>query len=97
MKYLKAILPVMAIMIMGLAANAFAGANGAEFAPVETALLDWAQGGLGRALALGIFLVGTGVGIARQSLMSIATGLGGGLALFYLPTVITSIVAAMVV
>ncbi len=97
MKHLKAILPVMAIILMGLAANAFAGANGAEFAPVETALLDWAQGGLGRSLALGIFLVGTGIGIARQSLMSIATGLGGGLALFYLPDVINSIVAAMVV
>jgi conjugal transfer pilus assembly protein TraA len=96
-KYLKVFLPIMAIMLIGIAANVFAGVNGTEFQSVETALYDWSQGGLGRALALTIFLVGMGVGIARQSLMAVASGLGGGLALFYLPDVINLIVAATIV
>ncbi len=96
-KRLDLILPALAIMLLGLAANSFAGTGGTEFALVETALIDWAQGGLGRALAVGIFLVGAGVGMARQSLMSIATGLGGGLAMFYMPDVLVSIVSAMIV
>jgi len=95
MKHLKTILPVLAILIVGLAANVFAGAD-ATFTDVETALTDWATGSLGRALSIGIFLVGVGVGIARQSLMAIVTGLGGAMALFYIPTVISNMVTAMV-
>lgn len=94
-KHLSTILPIMAILLVGLAANSFAGAD-VTFADVETAMTDWATGSLGRALSIGIFLVGVGVGVARQSLMAIVTGLGGAMALFYMPTVITNMVSAMI-
>lgn len=95
-KKILAVLPLLAIMLLGVSARVFAGTEGTEFAEVETALLDWSQGGLGRALALGVFLVGVGAGIARQSLMAIATGLGGGMAVYYMPTIIGGIVTAMI-
>lgn len=94
-KHLLKMLPVAAILVIGLSASAFAGVD-VTFADVETALTDWATGSLGRALAIGIFIVGVGVGIARQSLMAIVTGLGGAMAMFYIPTVITNMVTAMI-
>jgi conjugal transfer pilus assembly protein TraA len=94
-KHLLRMLPIAAILLIGLSANVFAGVD-VTFADVETALTDWATGSLGRALAIGIFIVGVGVGIARQSLMAIVTGLGGAMALYYVPTVITNMVTAMI-
>jgi conjugal transfer pilus assembly protein TraA len=42
-------------------------------------------------IAVGAFLVGMGIGIVRQSLMSIVLGIGAALALSYTPTIMSGI------
>lgn len=71
-----------------------AGAGGAEFDDVWTTVKDWTQGTLGRIASGGMVLVGIIMGIARQSLMPFATGVGGAMGLYNSPTVIESIMSA---
>ena len=47
-----------------------------------------------RENALGAFLAGMGVGIIRQSMMAVVTGIGAGLAVAYMPEIINGIVTA---
>lgn len=92
------------VLLFGLAAAGIAlliasdpviaGAGGAEFDDVWTQLKDWTQGTLGRIASGGIVIVGVIMGIARQSLMPFATGVGGAMGLYNSPTVIESIMSA---
>ena len=84
-----------AVGLMLLATTAFAGTGGTEFTEIYTLILGWTQGFLGKTLAIGAFLVGIGMGIVRQSLMSIALGIGAGMAVYYTPNIINGIVAAV--
>ncbi|MNR61589.1 hypothetical protein D3C85_1833820 [compost metagenome] len=52
------------------------------------------QGTLGRVVAGSMVLVGIVSGIVRQSIMSFATGVGGGVGLYNTPTIIESIMTA---
>ncbi|MBW1952095.1 MAG: hypothetical protein JRI66_03300 [Deltaproteobacteria bacterium] len=58
---------------------------------VYMSLTEWAQGNVGKTVSLGMILVGIVAGIARQSLMSFATGIGGGLGLYNSPTIIDTV------
>ncbi len=69
-----------------------AGTGGTEFDPVWTLVTDWSQGALGRIIAGSLVLVGIIAGVAKQSLMSFAVGIGGGVGLFYAPTIIDATV-----
>lgn len=73
---------------------AYAGTGGTEFDDVWTTLTDWTQGTLGRIIAGAMILVGIVGGIARQSLMAFALGIGGGVGLYNSPTVVESIMTA---
>lgn len=73
---------------------ALAGTGGGAFDPVWTMLTDWSQGALGRIIAGALILVGIVAGIARQSLMAFAVGIGAGIGLYNAPTVINSIFTA---
>ncbi len=73
-----------------------AGVGGAEFDTIYTTLTDWAQGTLGRVIALGMILVGLGIGVIRQSIMGAIVGVAGGLALFNAPDIIDGIVGAVI-
>ena len=75
-----------------LPAFVMAGTGGTEFDPVWTLVTDWTQGALGRIISGAIVLIGIVGGIARQSLMSFAVGIGGGVGLFYAPTIIDAVV-----
>ncbi len=74
--------------------NAFAGTGGASFDDIWVWLKDNIQGTLGRSICGAIVTVGIIAGIARQSLMSFAVGIGGGMGLYNTPTVLESLVSA---
>ena len=95
-KYLTIIFPVAAIVLLGIASNVFAGTGGTEFEEIYTTLRSWSQGFLGKTIALGLFIVGTAIGIVRQSLMAIAVGIGGGMGVYYAPNIIDTMVQAMI-
>ena len=74
----------------------FAGTGGTEFSDAVDLLMEWSEGGLGKLIALGTFVVGMAIGIVRQSLMAAAVGIGMGLAVKTGPTVIDSIVETLI-
>lgn len=85
------------IVIMALALwadSSFAGTGGVAFDEVWSTLKDWIQGTLGRVIAGAIILVGIVGGIARQSLMSFAVGVGGGMGLYASPKIVETIMSA---
>ena len=65
-----------------------------EFTTIWERLLGWTTGILGKILALVMFVVGMGFGIARQSVMPIVMGIAAAFALAYVPGVIDSIFTA---
>jgi len=77
-----------------LASSAHAGAGGTEFDEVWDMIKDWTQGSLGRVIAGGMVLMGVAAGMARQSLMAFALGVGGAMGLYYAPTILESIMTA---
>jgi len=72
---------------------AHAGEDG-PLGDVYDDLVSWTQGNVGKTVALGMMLVGIVGGIARQSLMAFAVGIGGGLGLANTDTIISEIFSA---
>jgi len=89
---LSAVLAAMVVMMMPDLAHA--GGGGAAFTDVWDTIVEWTQGTLGRIIAGGMVIVGIVAGIARQSLMAFALGIGGGMGLYNTPTVIESILTS---
>ena len=83
-----------ALMLTVTESNALAGTGGDSFDSIWVTLTDWMQGTLGRVVAGSMVLVGIVSGIVRQSIMSFATGVGGGVGLYNTPTIIESIMTA---
>jgi len=75
---------------------AMAGAGGTEFDVIYGQLSDWTTGTLGKIIALGMIMVGLGMGVVRQSIVAVVVGVGGGLALANAPAVIDNIVGATI-
>jgi len=77
---------------------AFAGSGTQQGANTFNAVWDFLknamEGSLGRVAAGTMVLVGVIAGIAQQSLMGFATGVGAGVGLYTAPTVINSMVTA---
>lgn len=93
----RVVLTSAAVAAVALASNdAMAGTAGTEFDDIYTLLVGWTQGTLGKIIALGMFLVGLAAGIVNQSIIAVVIGIGGALALYYAPTVINGVVAALV-
>ena len=82
-----------AVIILPMAA-AQAGTGGTEFDVFYDTIVDWAQGSLGKALALAMFLVGIGMGVVRGSVVAAVPAVAGALGLFVAPTIIDAIVTA---
>ncbi len=80
--------------VLALPDTAVAGTGGAAFDPIWQWLSDNIQGTLGRIIAAAMILVGIVGGIARQSLMAFALGIGGGMGLYNSPPVIESLMSA---
>lgn len=102
MKQLKALFANKAVVASAMAAaallstDAMAGTGGTEFDDIYTLLVGWTQGTLGKIIALGMFMVGLSAGIINQSIVAVVVGIGGALALYYGPTVISGVVSALV-
>ncbi|MBM4207338.1 MAG: pili assembly chaperone [Gammaproteobacteria bacterium] len=102
MKQLKALFANKVVVASALAAaavmstDAMAGTGGTEFDDIYTLLVGWTQGTLGKIIALGMFMVGLSAGIINQSIVAVVVGIGGALALYYGPTVISGVVSALV-
>jgi conjugal transfer pilus assembly protein TraA len=77
------------------AGSVFAGTD-TSFTTISDKLTDWSQGSLGKVLAGASFLIGMGMGIARQSIMAAATGVGTGLVLNYSPSVINTVFTGLI-
>lgn len=93
----KSAIAMVTVMAMTLLApDAMAGTSGTEFDDIWTLLSGWTQGTLGKVIALAMFMVGVASGIVNQSIIAVATGIGGALALYYGPTVIEGVVAAVI-
>lgn len=73
---------------------ALAGSEGAAFDDVWDMLTGWIKGTLGQIIVLAMIIVGIVGGIARQSIMAFAVGVGGGIGLFQAPDVVESILSA---
>lgn len=82
------------LMALMISEPSFADAIGDAFTDVWDTLKDWTQGTLGRIVAGAMVLVGIVGGIARQSLMAFALGIGGGMGLYNTPTVVESVMSA---
>lgn len=86
----------LALLAVMLSPEAHAGAGGSAFDSVWETVKDWTQGTLGRVIAGAMILVGIVGGIARQSLMAFALGIGGGMGLYNAPDVVESIMSATI-
>jgi len=82
---------LMALLVVSVAGPAWAGGSSGPLSSVYADITAWAQGNVGKVIALGMILVGIVAGIANQSLMAFAVGIGGGLGLYNAPTIIDTI------
>jgi conjugal transfer pilus assembly protein TraA len=82
---------LMALAVLAVAGPVWAAGSTGPLSDVYTALTEWAQGNVGKVIALGMILVGIVAGIANQSLMAFAVGIGGGLGLYNAPTIIDTV------
>jgi conjugal transfer pilus assembly protein TraA len=76
------------------APDVWAGKDGSEFDDVWKTLEGWAQGTLGKIIAVAMILVGLVMGVVRQSIMAFAIGIAGGMGLYNAPGIIESIMTA---
>lgn len=70
---------------------AFAANGDTDFQDLYNMLQSWAQGTLGRSIALMFLLVGLGVGVVRGSIMGAVGCLAAAMALFIGPQIIDNI------
>jgi conjugal transfer pilus assembly protein TraA len=80
--------------VMAGADNTF-GTTVAGSGPVGT-MTGWLQGSMGRMFSIGALAVGLGIGIVKQSVMSVAVGTGIALAASAGPTVLSAIFSAAI-
>jgi len=74
---------------------AFAGSGG-PLDSVYSELTTWTEGSVGKTIMLAFILVGIVAGIARQSLLAFAIGIGAGLGLYNAPAIVDTIFTAVI-
>jgi len=84
------------VFVLLYAAISYAGTDDTQFQEIYSTLTSWSTGYLGKVISIGAFLVGVAMGIVRQSITAVVTGLGTALAVSYSPTVIDTIVTALI-
>ena len=73
------------------AANPINATGSSDFAEIYGRLVGWIKGDLGRTLSISFVLIGLAYGMARNSLIGFATGVGAAVGLQVTPTIINSI------
>ncbi len=87
---------VFALVLGLLAGSALAGTTGTEFQTIYATLLNWATGYLGKSIAIAAFILGAGIGVARSSPIPALVGVVFALFMVYVPTIIDSIMTAVI-
>ena len=91
-----AIATALTVVLTLAAGSALAGTTGTEFQTMYTTLLNWVNGYLGKSIAIAAFILGAGIGIARSSPIPALAGVVFALFMVYVPTIIDSIMTAVV-
>lgn len=86
---------MLVVAAIGLAAavDATAGSD-STFTTIVTNLDDWMTGSLGKVFALGALGTGLAIGVVKQSVMSVVTGVAVALSASVGPGVLTNIFTA---
>lgn len=82
------------LLVAGLVAQA--GTTGTEFQTLHTMLTGWANGYLGKALAVAAFLFGAGYGVAKQTIVPAILGIVFALVFAIGPGVIDGMLTATI-
>lgn len=88
-----------ALVLLGalcVTAAAQAGTTGTEFQALHTLLTGWANGYLGKAMAIAAFLFGAGYGVAKQTIVPAILGIVFALIFAVGPGVIDSMLTATI-
>lgn len=86
---------IAAAAIFALAGAAAASSTGStDFNDVTTRLEAWMEGSLGKTFAIGSLAVGLAIGVVKQSVMSVVTGVAVALSASIGPNVLTQIFGA---
>lgn len=80
------------LLLAVVASSAALAGTDATFDPIYDQIRGWAEGSLGKLLAVSAFLIGMGIGLVRQSAMAVVLGLTFALIFAFGPTIIDSIV-----
>jgi conjugal transfer pilus assembly protein TraA len=84
-----------AVLALGTGA-AMAGTTGNEFAAMYNLILGWAEGYLGKAMAIAAFLFGAGFGVAKQTILPAVLGVVFALVFAVGPGIINGMLAATI-
>lgn len=80
-----------ALLVAVASTSALAGTD-TTFDTVYAEIRGWAEGSLGKLLAVSAFLIGMGIGLVRQSAMAVVLGLAFALIFAFGPGIIDNIV-----
>lgn len=87
---------MMGAVLMLVAASATAGVTGVEFQTLYDMLVGWATGYLGKALAIGAFIVGAVIGFSKGTAMPALVGLVFAIVLGLGPGIIDGMLTAVI-
>jgi len=79
-----------------IAGLAMAGTTGVEFQAMYTLVIGWANGFLGKTMAIAAFVFGAGYGVAKQTIVPAALGIVFALVMAVGPGIIDGIVTAVI-
>lgn len=88
----KSFRAAMVVSAAGAGSAAYAGSTGAEFQQIYELFLGWATGFLGKAMAIAAFLLGAGIGVAKQTVLPAILGIVFAVVLAFGPGIINGIV-----
>lgn len=92
----KNLLLMLLVMTAFYATAAVAGTGGGEFEGIYDQVYEWTTGYLGMTIALFAFLLGLGVGVARQSPIPAISGVVFALFVAFGPDIIEGIASAVI-
>lgn len=90
----KLVMLALIIAFVLAALSSHAGAGGTEFTQVYDQITGWANGTLGKTLAVSALLVGLGVGVIKQSIIAAVVGVAMALVSGFGPGVIDGVISS---
>lgn len=85
-----------ALVLLAAAAAVTAGTTGTEFQGFYNLMTSWTSGFLGKGIALAAFLLGAGMGVAKQTILPAVLGIVFAVVFSVGPGVITGMMSATI-